>query len=66
MGRSIAAMLLSVMIVSCVPQTDPAATSPPEPLPTIPPPATDAPGRPSPSIEVPPPISVRADAPAVV
>jgi len=65
-GRSIAAMLLSVLIVSCVPQTEPAATSPAEPLPTIPPPVTDAPGRPSPSIEVPPPISWRAGPPVVI
>ena len=66
MGRPIAAVLLSLLIVSCLPQTDPGAASPDGALPTVPPPVTQAPGKPSPSIEVPPPISQRSELPEAV
>ncbi len=66
MGRPIAAVLLSLLIVSCLPQTDPGRPSPDGVLPTVPPPVTQAPGKPSPSIEVPPPITLRAAMPQVV
>lgn len=53
MARSIAALLLAAMLVSCVPRTGPEGT----PAPTLPLPASGEPGRPSPSLEVPPPVN---------